>query len=180
MGFTSWQTADTKESIACCHAGHRNSGRAVYLLQPGGADPIEELAYEGYARFGGVDAFEWLARHNMPAEALQGRSAEDVHSIGLGIDVGVVLIDPKTGDRWSVYEDWREIVGGFYFSGRWNEVFPAFGASPNDLVESGRLVETRISALLPDLRPLKFSFRASAKYDDLPASPPCPKQGLFF
>lgn len=50
MGFFSWQTADTKESIMNHYSGQC---KTVYLLQPGGAEPIEETAYDGYGVFGG-------------------------------------------------------------------------------------------------------------------------------
>ena len=48
MGFFSWKTADTNESIANIHSNHPNAGRTVYLLQPGGKEPVEETAYNGY------------------------------------------------------------------------------------------------------------------------------------
>ena len=64
MGFFSWKTADTDESIANIHSDHQNAGRTVYLLQPNGKEPIEETAYNGYGDFGPVDAFAWLAEMN--------------------------------------------------------------------------------------------------------------------
>jgi hypothetical protein len=51
MGFFSWKTADTDESIANVHTGNH---KTVFLLQPDGAEPIEDRAYDGYGRFGGV------------------------------------------------------------------------------------------------------------------------------
>lgn len=69
MGFFSWKTADTGESIANVHAGHQNSWKTVYLLQPDGKPPIAaEGGYLGYGDFGDVDAYEWLAdANNIPA-----------------------------------------------------------------------------------------------------------------
>ncbi|KLV03530.1 hypothetical protein ABT56_19065 [Photobacterium aquae] len=61
MGFFSWKTADSKESIANAYANHENSGRVVYLLQPND-EPIPEPKYNGYGVFGGMDVFIWLAK----------------------------------------------------------------------------------------------------------------------
>jgi hypothetical protein len=62
MGFFSWKTADTQESIPNIHAG--KPIRTVYLLQPGGKPSIAESSYGGYGYFGGIDAYAWLARMN--------------------------------------------------------------------------------------------------------------------
>lgn len=75
MGFSSWKTADTNETIANVHSGHPNSERAVYLLQPNGQKPIKERQYNGYCVFGGVNAFVWLARMNI--------SPEDLNQLGV-------------------------------------------------------------------------------------------------
>ncbi len=63
MGFFSWKTADTGESIANSHSP-RCKQRAVFLLQPDGEPPVEESWYAGYGMFGEVDAYEWLAERN--------------------------------------------------------------------------------------------------------------------
>ena len=80
MGFFSWQTADTKESIANVYTGHC---RPVYLLQPNGKPPIYEPEYAGYGEFGDKNAYVWLAENNLP-EAMLDRICEDeLHDIGL-------------------------------------------------------------------------------------------------
>ncbi len=61
MGFFSWKTADTKQSIWNVYT---KKHRPVYLLLPEGRPSISERAYEGYGEFGGVDAYELLAREN--------------------------------------------------------------------------------------------------------------------
>jgi len=61
MGFFSWKTADTKESIP-----NRYSGRepfTVYMTSPDGRQ-WEEAYYEGYGSFGGKDIFELIAELN--------------------------------------------------------------------------------------------------------------------
>lgn len=178
MGCFSWLTADTKESISVCDSGLPNAGRAVYLLQPGGMPPIEEVAYEGYGRFGDADAYVWLAQHNLAKDLWSGMDEGNIASLGIALECGSVLIDPKTGGIWSIFSDHRAIVGGSYFRGRWDEEMPGYGATPNDLVKSGRLVDTPVADLCEVKFPLKFSFNRYARYEDLPASKDCPWQGF--
>jgi len=66
MGFFSFKTSDTNESIANIHSDHPNKGRTVYLVQPNGKPPIAENAYNGYGDFGDIDAYAWLAKFNAP------------------------------------------------------------------------------------------------------------------
>lgn len=66
MGFFSWKTADTSESIANISSG-KHKGVSVYLLSPDG-NHIAERAYQGYGRFGGVDAYAWLAKQNLGSD----------------------------------------------------------------------------------------------------------------
>lgn len=77
MGFISFLTADTQESIRNIHTGEH---RCVYLLQPHGRPSIEEAGYEGYGVFGEVDAFVWLAMHNLPQIRLE-QLAGDMDSL---------------------------------------------------------------------------------------------------
>ncbi|GIU40864.1 hypothetical protein TUM3794_19780 [Shewanella colwelliana] len=87
MGFFSWNTSDTNESIANIHSGHPNATRTVYMLQPGGKEPIECRAYEGYGVFGGVDAFAWLAKFNSEqAKSLDlFEDCEELRKIGIDL-----------------------------------------------------------------------------------------------
>ena len=47
MGYFSWLTCDTDESIANSYSEHENAHRTVYLLQPGELSNIKEEDYEG-------------------------------------------------------------------------------------------------------------------------------------
>ncbi len=51
MGFFSFQTSDTKESIINVFAG--SGCKTVYMLQPNNKPPIVESQYLGYGVFGG-------------------------------------------------------------------------------------------------------------------------------
>lgn len=59
MGFFSWLTADTKESIPNRYTKHC---RTVYLVLPEGN--LRENAYDGYGRFCGFDVYALLAERN--------------------------------------------------------------------------------------------------------------------
>ena len=104
MGFTSWLTANTKESIRNRYAG---GCRTVYLLQPYGRSPIKEEAYEGYGVFGDIDAFVWLAMHNLPDDHLR-QFADDIdriRDIGCELDNDKCLAPLKFSfDKDAVYE----------------------------------------------------------------------------
>ncbi|QIR16345.1 hypothetical protein [Shewanella aestuarii] len=87
MGFFSFKTCDSKESIANIHSNHPNAGRTVYLLQPNGERPIQETAYQGYGDFGHVDAYAWLAKFNATdVEHLDlVKDAETLRHIGIAM-----------------------------------------------------------------------------------------------
>ena len=81
MGYFTWKTADTGQTI--WNEESRQGARTTYLLQPGGQPPLREDSYEGYGVFGGVDAYAWLARQNLPAEQTEGRSDNDLRDEGI-------------------------------------------------------------------------------------------------
>ncbi len=89
MGFYSWKTADSNESIANIHSGHPNALKPIYLLQPNGQKPIKESRYNGYCIFGGVHAFAWLAKMNIDPETLNQLDVEedDFELRSLGIEL---------------------------------------------------------------------------------------------
>ncbi|NGZ66569.1 hypothetical protein G6Z92_06165 [Vibrio aestuarianus subsp. cardii] len=87
MGFFSWKTADSNESVANIHSGHENARRTVYLLQPNGAEPIAESRYNGYGVFGGVDAYAWLAKMNIDSEEVKKMDFVDDRLRMLGIEL---------------------------------------------------------------------------------------------
>ena len=66
MGFFSWKTADTDESIPNKYSGVRKIF-TVYVLCPNGTI-IKEENYDGYGRFGGNDIYELIAHWNCPEQ----------------------------------------------------------------------------------------------------------------
>ena len=185
MGFFSWRTADTRRSIANHCAGRDSRGKPrckpVYLLQPNGKPSIFEPEYEGYGMFGGVDAYVWLAEHNLPAKILRGMDEEDRRSAGISLDCGSIQRDTKTGKLYTVFHPVPFVPDVTHLGVHWDQPLQLFdGRSANQLSDEKRFEHLPVSSIFPVKYPLKFSFRADAKYEDLPASKCCPKQGYFY
>lgn len=193
MGFFSWKTADTKESIWNEHTGQC---KTVYLLQPEGKSPIEETSYGGYGVFGNVDAYEWLAENNLTCEAyevvLASGGREAVRMAGIAIDRNIsanirLYKDKETG----VFYAYRKtpLIGFFlkkqgveasYFPNGYDAVIDSVGLSINQLKEQGRLEDVDISiCCVAEYSPLKFSFDKNAVYENLSPSEICRNQGYF-
>ena len=178
MGFFSWLTADTEESIRNIHAG---DCRTVYLLQPGTKPNIEELMYGGYGIFGGVDAYEWLAEMNMDKDTLkQIKDTDKLREYGIELEFGRYYVDKNTGVKWAhrlCMEDMKP------FDSYTDPLEEYGGKNPNFLINNGVWEEKPVGELLNDGRdyyPLKFSFDKNAVYEDLPPSKNDPAQGFFY
>jgi len=175
MGFFSWDTADTKDSIMNIHSGAENE--VVYLVQPKGKN-IEETEYEGYGEFGGVDAYEWLAEHNISKEILARAEALNIEKRLLGIYLDYkYYIDTRTDKKYSyVFTNLFEDLNDFENYGEEVE-----GVVVNELIKSGVWVEMPISDYLGEITvPLKFSYNELAVYDLLEASEIADNQGFFY
>lgn len=170
MGMFSWLT-DTKESIANVYSGRKV--KTVYLLQPNGAEPIAEDAYQGHGIFGNVDAHEWLAMQNI------GRNNRQ---IGVFIEHGSYYEDDEAyyvcsmhinsdGLRLLVEDKVKKIVQFDHYDSALRD-----GLSVNQAIDKGLIVEKTVNCKIP----LKFSFNRHAVYEDLPASEDCPAQGIFY
>ena len=81
MGFFSWITSDTHESISNAYSDR--GALPVYLYCPDGTK-IYEPDYQGYGDFGGHDAYALLAEWNCP-EKCTGNEEDDRY---IGIDIG--------------------------------------------------------------------------------------------
>lgn len=175
MGFFSWLTADTEESIANVHSG--NEMRTVYLIQPeinGHRDaPIKETAYPGYGRFGGVYVYEWLAAKNFGDASLISAAinadcgnyysdADHIYLCSLHIDEAEFRKVIKTDRKIIEFPHYEHVLSN--------------GKTPNQLIAEGVWFSNKIELKYP----LKFSFNPNAVYEDLPASKTCPFQGFFY
>ncbi len=180
MGFFSWKTADTNESIGNIYSVKPAS--TVYMLAPNGKPPYEEPAYEGYGKFANKDAHEFLLEMNAEDLGIDfyNLSHEERRLAGIALAVGNVYIHAETSERWHIFHDYRHVLDANYFSGNFAEVVPELGDTPNNLIERGVLLRRDIKDELGIRFPLKFSFNRKAVYEDLPASEDCPYQGFFF
>ena len=185
MGFFSWQTSDTQETIANIHSGHPNSLRTVYLLQPKGLPPISESNYNGYGEFGGREAYAWVAINSMIPVFSNLTDAETLRLIGISISLNSDVYEDHNGQLHSFHCSFREL-GIKPFVGTYATIDPDFGKSPNELIESGEWrIKTFIDVIkfkFPEFVPafLKFSFDKNAVYEELPIAADCPKQGFFY
>lgn len=178
MGFFSWLTADTGESIANCYSVRLV--RPVYLLQPYGKAPIEEPAYDGYGNFGEVNALDWLARANLADDQLAKMTKGQIRTAGIALDVGHLYRDVESKKLFSIFHGYGFLIDGVIdFPGRFDEIIPGYGR-PLQLINSGRFVAIPVREFFPAFKPLKFSFNPKAVYEDLPASEQCPHQGYFY
>ena len=176
MGFFSWKTADTKESIANKYSSR--PCQTVYVLQPGGAEPIEEHAYEGYGEFGGQDVHMLIAKMNMDPKKLENLTDDEIRTIGIELECGSYYVDTQTNKKWSIFSGGAKLIDPTInqFSGSYDTVIPELGDTGNNLIKSGRLERKEFHVDFP----LKFSFSKDAVYEDLEASESCENQGYFY
>lgn len=181
MGFFSWKTADDNRSIYNTHSDR--GATEVYLIQPDGRPGIHEPDYEGYGVFGGVDAYVWLARENLPAERLvpfpddAGISDITVRGIGIALAFGYKVHVP-TGTKFVTRNRCAPIIDPEIvdLQSMWGEPVAMFGGRTLKEVTDAGEVEQRS---FPIPFPLKFSCDEHAVYENLPASEDCPQQGHF-
>lgn len=178
MGFFSWKTTDTNDSI---YNVHTKKCKPVYLLQPNGQEPIFEPAYDGYGVFGEVDAYSWLGKMNLPADVASTLSEDELRDYGIDLDCGKLCRDTVTGEIWKIFHRNKVVSAPIkYFQGSYMTPIPEYdGKCANDLLEEKRFEYVSVSSMVPINFPLKFSFNPDAVYEDLPASENCPHQGYF-
>ncbi len=180
MGFFSWKTADTKESILNIYSGAK--AKTAYLLQPNGKEAISEPAYNGYGDFGSVDAYQWLAEMNLSKEAISKCQDED-RDLGMTLHDGSYL-KTKEGACYAYSNseaflatelcNENEILSFHNYA---SEIeLDGVVSSVNDHIESGKFTEIYFGKFIK--YPLKFSFDEKADYNKLSASESCPTQGL--
>lgn len=171
MGYFSWKESDTKKAINIM-----NTSRPVYLLQPDG-NHIKECGYDGYGRFGGTDAYEWLAKVNNPE--IYSDDTDKNRSLGICLE-GIYQ-----GRKSNIYRDADNgTLHSFHYHDILDEIKP-FKGNYMDEYEKGLTYSEAIErGILVDFNPfgeikypLKFSANPNAKYDELPYAQHDPKQG---
>lgn len=65
MGYFSYLTADTKETVPNIYSRHPYKDRSVYILQPEGKEPIETKGNDGHGRFGSINILDWITHANL-------------------------------------------------------------------------------------------------------------------
>ncbi|MDC5725617.1 hypothetical protein [Vibrio europaeus] len=181
MGFFSFKTADTKQSIfnTCTE-----KCRPVYMFQPNNEDPIYEPAYEGYGVFGGVDAYTWLAKHNLPTTVTNSYDDDELRTLGIKLAFG---LDSFEYDNHLFIKENELDVLRQVNPALLEREFTQFQAFSDFIIVNGEEIRPNDlpSHLRTDLQlapvkyPLKFSFRKGKQYSDYPASESCPYQGYF-
>jgi hypothetical protein len=181
MGYFSWTTSDTKESIPV--ATSSDVTRTVFLLQPNGLPPIEEKQYAGFGDFGGIDAYIWLAKTNLNQKFLEGKTQDQIRNIGINIGITDFYYDISTGRNlccnMHVEEEIRDLLGLIGFS-NYGEILQD-GKTPNDKIKNKEWASRPIRELMStDFHPLKFSFDKTADYESLEEAKECEDQGYFY
>ena len=170
MGFFSFKTADTEESIPASASGM--SVKPVYLLQPNGKKPIREDHYEGYGVFGGVDCYEWLAKANKLKSRGLALNARDGEYYEDDNNYYACEMHLREDDLRTVVSDKKKPIVMFTDY----SVVLKDGLSVNNLVAK-ELIKRQTTQLAI---PLKFSFDENAIYESLPPSKDCEFQGYFY
>lgn len=197
MGFFSFNTCDDDESIPSEFVQHKNSGKPVYLLQPNGVAPIKEASYEGYGVFGGVDAYEWLARQNISGIP-EGAVPDDVRLAGIYIDslafvvLGDMVAFMKQPDFFAEFLKRKftekftsEKKYTFIQASNYGEAIEEMGGlTLNELTEQSRKDKSinvvSIREFVYVTFPIKLSFNKNASYEQNAASTSCEYQGYFY
>ena len=184
MGYFSWLTGDTKESIS--NSDSCRGAQTVYLLQPNGQDAIKESDYEGYGVFGHIDAYEWIAKQNLSSELLNKAEELDIELRNLGINMvmGKYFLDIRTNKKYvfmgsEMFDDLNTFVDDDGKQTNYGGTFT--GETINDLIKNGIWIEKPLTDFLGKVKhPLKFSFNKDAVYEDIGESSSCPDQGFFY
>lgn len=182
MGFFSWDTSDTEETInnVCSEEPHT---RPVYMLLPNGQKSIKEEAYEGYGVFGGIDAYEKLAELNL-GDLTADMSSDERRLIGIYIDSSQDFYRDENGALYGCCS----IAPPHLLKLLVDEEITTFsnynqkidGKTINELIENKKLIAEPAKLKYPLKYPLKFSFDESATYEGLPAAAIAENQGFFF
>ena len=106
MGFFSWKTSDTNESISNRYSKRPTFG--IKMLDDKGNFWLEH-DYEGYGVFGGKDYYELLAEMN-PRKG-RGRFYKEKRDKGIDLEFNPRLINLKTPKlvRINCTKEWKDL-----------------------------------------------------------------------
>ena len=111
MGFFSWNTMDTDESIANEHS-NRKTFRVRMMDNKGNV--WTEDNYDGYGRFGGKDFYELLAEMNGFTSDKTGEVYTD-EARGFGIDIAFKDNGSGVGTEGVYYPNLIEMADGWVY-----------------------------------------------------------------
>lgn len=197
MGFFSFNTCDTNESIANCHSQKFNARRPVFLLQPNGAPAIKEVEYNGYGEFGGVDVYEWLSQVNFGGlgDRSAGIALEHSRNLKLGMNDNLLVVSCKKSD-FCEHDDSDEFVKEYvetFFAKNektgdrkviWNDcdvnpVIEDLGTTLEEAFLKEVLERTSVEENFIHY-PIKLSYCEAASYSSFSKSQDCEKQGFLY
>ena len=112
MGFFSWKTQDTDESIANNYS-NRNTFRVQMIDNKGNV--WTESDYEGYGRFGGKDFYELLAEMNGFESDKTGDEYTD-EARGFGINLAFKDNPNGIGTKGVLYPNLIEQADGWVYN----------------------------------------------------------------
>lgn len=178
VGYFSWLTGDTKESIPV--AGYEyDEPRPVFMLRPFGMSSYREDSYDGYGNFGGKDAYELLAEMNLNPDIAAKMSESDLRSAGVALGVGNYYEDSETGRKYAFFHEPFPGTDVEWIRKNYSEPLQQFEMkSANDLIDEGRLIRRDYREAMKF--PLKFSFDPNAEYEKIGESVSCPDQGFMY
>ena len=171
MGFFSFKTSDTKQSIPNIHSGR--STFTVHMITEDGR-VFTENEYDGYGRFGGKDIYELIAElNNLPGKNIdEKRSA----AIDLLYETHIIKGDCsyKQGTDFSHWEMPLPSEGGktpkqLTKDEGWKIFYPNGYGDFNKAAQNG--------IKLPKLVRLESSL---GKFYEFPYPEDCPDQGFFY
>lgn len=171
MGFFSWLTADTKESVIV------NSRRRAYLLQPNGQKPIIAKRYDGFGSFGDTDAFSWCAKANIAPDIIKTMTDSEIYGAGVALSMGNYYEDVNTKEKFAIFHGPYRGLEPHIDKRIDNYETPLSqydNQTPNQLIRQGIFVARKYACKFP----IKISYNPNAVYEDLPASEDCPNQGM--
>ncbi|KJG37692.1 hypothetical protein UA32_12065 [Photobacterium angustum] len=180
MGFSSFLTSDTKESI---FNKYTLNNKTVYLLMPNNEQNIKLFNYNGYHTFesdyGDINIFKKLFEMNFGENVVTENNKFD---LGVACYIGK-FYKTKNGNIYAnsiVAEVLRflNVDNVFIYENYYKDIF--IDGEVTNIIKhnkSGNFEKCYVDSLLTSH--LKFSFNEAAKYESFDKAEQCPNQGFF-